>query len=150
MDVAAEVREGITGAALAVKNFPTDDYFVIAIANPEAAVALGNPFDGGGAVITFSTCQTGHTVLLYTLTVVRLTENPAPLVDEAYPGTPPTAATPYRPGALQPDTRYYWRVAYSPWNACGLESSPVWSFRTGESVGVEQAGWGMVKRRYRE
>jgi hypothetical protein len=78
------------------------------------------------------------------------TDPDPPLVEEAYPGTPPTSANPYQPGTLQPDTQYYWRVESAPWNACVTASGPVWTFHTTPSVAIEKVGWDTIKKRYRE
>ena len=60
---------------------------------------------------------------------------------------------PFDPGALQPNTTYYWQAYYS---CIGCEHgeygfSDIWSFTTtGVPLATEQATWGRVKAMYRE
>ena len=78
------------------------------------------------------------------------TDPDPPLVEEGYPGYPPTQSNPYRPGELQADTQYYWRVGYAPANSCISELGPIWKFKTTKSTAVDRMGWDAVKKRYRE
>jgi len=44
---------------------------------------------------------------------------------------------------LQPETTYYWRIQ------AGTNTSPVWSFTTGSTIGVAAKTWGEVRGFYR-
>ena len=55
----------------------------------------------------------------------------------------------FDPGALQPNTTYYWAVQLSSGLETGVRS-PVWTFTTGAgTVPVRSTTWGAVKALYR-
>lgn len=54
------------------------------------------------------------------------------------------------PDLLAPNTTYYWRINSTPDFDCGFDSSPVWSFTTGNPIGVESTSWATVKSLFRE
>lgn len=75
-----------------------------------------------------------------------------------YFGTTPTPPLVYQydnverfhdPGELEPLTTYYWRIGWTPDHDCGTASGPVWSFTTGDKVGIEAATWQAVKGMFR-
>jgi len=76
------------------------------------------------------------------------------LLIDVYFGTnpaPPVVARdtwlPYDPGALRPNTTYYWKVkAYG----AGTAESPVWSFTTEKGVPTGYTSWGAIKALYTE
>jgi hypothetical protein len=55
----------------------------------------------------------------------------------------------YDPGPLAPLTTYYWRIVWTPDHDCGTRSGPVWSFTTGDKVGIETTAWQAVKAMFR-
>jgi hypothetical protein len=69
------------------------------------------------------------------------TEPNPPLVSTHHSG-----AT-YDPGPLQPLETYYWRVTRSFFGQ--FESSPIWSFTTDQTIGVERSTWANVKSLFR-
>jgi len=60
-----------------------------------------------------------------------------------------TGETTYDPGELEPLTTYYWRILTTPDHDCGAVSGPVWSFSTGDKVGIEATTWQAVKGMFR-
>jgi hypothetical protein len=54
----------------------------------------------------------------------------------------------YEPGMLMPFTTYHWRISWYR-GLCGFGTGPLWSFTTGETVGVESTTWHAVKLLYR-
>ena len=64
---------GITGAEFRQVSTP-GGWFVNAIPNPAAVVNIGNPIGPNGANIAFPSCQTGPSVLLYTVTGFATTQ----------------------------------------------------------------------------
>lgn len=71
------------------------------------------------------------------------TSSDPPLVGELSP----LDNTVFDPGALDPDTTYFWRIEAID-TGFGI-SGPVWSFTTGGPVNVESLSWNEVKQLYR-
>lgn len=61
-------------------------------------------------------------------------------------GPLPAQWPPYHPGALLPETMYYWRIVYS---GCLEATSPVWSFTTARGLPVVSRSWSNIKAIYR-
>ena len=53
----------------------------------------------------------------------------------------------YRPPTLAPNTRYFWRIVVS--GHAQYAESPVWTFTTGQPIGIEGHSWTYVKIVYR-
>jgi hypothetical protein len=70
-----------------------------------------------------------------------------------YPSTVDPCEFPLDPGALQPNTTYYWRAYNICWGCSDgdVAFGDLWSFTTGDApLATEQTTWGRVKAMYRE
>ena len=130
-------QNGITGAEFRLDGMPFG-WFNNVIANPVAAVALGNPI-AGGCNVGFPVCQTGGTVLLYTIHSFATTSLPN-LVYKVYNhGTP---SNPFFPCALLSicDAPNYTKVCV-PGGSAFVNGGAC-------TVGVEPTSWSGVKALY--
>jgi len=130
-------QNGITGAEFRLDGMPIG-WFNNVIANPVATVALGNPI-GGGCNIGFPVCQTGGTVLLYTISSFATTSLPS-LVYKVYNHGSPS--NPFFPCPLLVicDAPNYTKVCV-PGGTAFVNGGTC-------SVGVEPTSWSGVKALY--
>ena len=90
--------------------------------------------------LRYFAAQSSSCILAAPSEVLDFGTNPdPPFRDYAYSG--------YRPGPMAPFTTYFWRIRMA--GPIQYSESPVWSFTTGDLVGVEPQRWSAIKGLYR-
>ncbi len=118
-------RVSVSGGGAALPSSATDPTTILAAPPPPPAPR--SPANGADGVAVTPTLIWDPTIGATSYNVHFGAQSPPPVVAN-------TKATAYAPGALSPETLYYWQVAAV--NSAGITPSAIWSFTTGAPDGA--------------